>query len=406
MSQEKNTKKQTEQVKLNVDETKAFLKYIIKNNQHLQEEGKNLVSVEIEGESGYGKTSAVIQLAKECELNFVKLNLTQIEELGDLVGFPIRQFELRKHLEEGKIDVRWVDENLLDDYVKRMGYEGTGKNRMSYCPPEWISGKEEGGILLLDDWNRADMRFIQAVMELVDRQQYISWTLPKNWHILLTSNPDNGEYLVNAIDAAQRTRFIKINLKFDIDCWAKWAEFSKVDGRCINFMIMHPEIIKGTVNARSMTTFFNSISSIQSFENELPLIEMIGEGSVGPEVAQLFVMFINNRLDKIIAPDKVIFGEEKHVLDTLVNLIGTNEGKSYRADIASAVATRVVNYMHYYIKDKPVTDSIIKRLSKVVTSKVFNTDICYSFVKQIYNADINQFKMMLMDKGLVSYIMK
>ena len=54
----------------------------------------------------------------------------------------------------------------------------TGKNRMSYCAPEWISDKKEGGILLLDDWNRADMRFIQAVMELVDRQQYISWSLP------------------------------------------------------------------------------------------------------------------------------------------------------------------------------------------------------------------------------------
>ena len=87
---------------------------------------------------------------------------------------------------------------------------------MSYSPPEWISGKEDGGILLLDDWNRADIRFIQAVMELVDRQEYISWKLPKNWHIILTANPDNGDYLVSSIDNAQKTRFISTILQFDL----------------------------------------------------------------------------------------------------------------------------------------------------------------------------------------------
>ena len=82
--------------------------------------------------------------------------------------------------------------------------------------------------LLLDDWNRADVRFIQACMELVDRQTYISWTLPEDWHIILTANPDNGDYMVNSIDAAQKTRYITANLKFDINVWAKWAEESGI----------------------------------------------------------------------------------------------------------------------------------------------------------------------------------
>ena len=30
------------------------------------------------------------------KLDFVKLNLAQIEELGDLVGFPVRQFQMYK----------------------------------------------------------------------------------------------------------------------------------------------------------------------------------------------------------------------------------------------------------------------------------------------------------------------
>ena len=153
-----------QKVSLNSNELKGFLTHIINNNQYIQGHGKTPVAIEVVGESGIGKTSSILQLAQESKLNFVKLNLAQIEELGDLVGFPIRQFEVTN----GK-ETKYVDENVIDD-ARQGGFKPTGNNRMSYCPPEWIAGKEEGGILLLDDWNRADMRFIQAVMELVDRQ--------------------------------------------------------------------------------------------------------------------------------------------------------------------------------------------------------------------------------------------
>lgn len=385
-------------ISINVNELKDFLGHIISNNQFLQTQGKSPVSVEVIGESGIGKTSAIIQLAKEQKLNFVKLNLAQIEEIGDLVGFPIRQFEVEMNNEK-----TWVDEHAFDEYMK-LGYSSTGLNRMSYCPPEWISGKEEGGILLLDDWNRADVRFIQAVMELIDRQQYISWTLPKNWHIILTANPDNGDYLVNSIDNAQKTRFISVNLKFDIDCWGKWAEENDIDGRCINFLLMHPELVTTDVNSRSVSMFFNSISSIKSFDDSLPLIQMIGEGSVGPEFSSLFTMFINNKLDKMISPENIFKQDEKYVLTTLKSLVGKDS--KYRADIASTLSTRIVNYLDLYAKNNPVEKDIIGRISKLVTEEIFTTDICYNMVKSIYNNNMGKFKTMIMDKELVKYIMK
>ena len=82
------------QISLNISETKKFLTHIVSNNRYLQNNGKLPVAVEVIGDSGIGKTSTIIQLANELDLNFVKLNLAQIEELGDLVGFPIRQFEV------------------------------------------------------------------------------------------------------------------------------------------------------------------------------------------------------------------------------------------------------------------------------------------------------------------------
>ena len=90
------------EVNLNIDELKGFVNHIISNNRYLQEQGKNPVAIEVVGESGIGKTSAVIELAKENNLNFVKLNLAQIEELGDLVGFPVRQFQMYKEKQVSK----------------------------------------------------------------------------------------------------------------------------------------------------------------------------------------------------------------------------------------------------------------------------------------------------------------
>lgn len=400
-------KKTKEPIQLNIDETKDFLRHIISNNRIIQQQGKVPVSVEVIGESGIGKTSTIIQLAEELNLNFVKLNLAQIEELGDLVGFPIRQFEMVRTVineaNEKETTSTWIDEHAFDESLK-LGFESTGNNRMSYCAPEWISGKTKGGILLLDDWNRADIRFIQAVMELIDRQTYISWSLPKDWHIVLTANPDTGDYLVNSIDNAQKTRFISTALKFDKDCWAKWAESSKIDGRCINFVLMNPELLTGDVNSRSAVMFFNSISSIPNFEDKLPLIQMIGEGSTGSEFSIMFTLFINNKLDKIIAPDKIFTEESDNVIKILSSLV--KKGKDYRADIASTIATRISNYCEFFAKENTVNVDMIKRISTIVNSEIFQTDICYNMVKNIYNSNPVKFKPMMLDKKLIEYIVK
>jgi hypothetical protein len=386
------------QVNLNIDELKDFIKHIVDNNRFLQNSGKNPVSIEVVGDSGIGKTSTILQLADELNLNCVKLNLAQIEELGDLVGFPIRQFEMCT-----ESNCIWVDEHAVEEYSKR-NYSFTGNKRMSYCPPEWIADKTDGGILILDDWNRADVRFIQAVMELIDRQQYISWKLPKDWHIILTSNPDNGDYLVNSIDNAQRTRFITANLKFDIKVWARWAEENQIDNRCINFLLMHPELVTTQTNARSITTFFNSISSIPVFEDKLPLIQMIGEGSVGSEFASLFNMFIHNKLDKLITPEDMMTKDEAYVKGFLTGIIGKEN--SYRSDIASTLATRLVNHNVFFANNNAVPQGMIDRLAYLLTEEIFGIDLNYYIVKNIMAGNKTKFSKLLMNPDVIKMAVK
>ena len=390
------------QVNLNIDELQNFVDHIITNNRHLQASGKKPVAVEVVGESGIGKTTSIMDMTKSHGLDFVKLNLAQIEELGDLVGFPIKQFQMWT-TKDGKKIGKWVDEVAVGDYSKN-GWQTTGKSKMSYSAPEWIADKKAGGVLLLDDWNRADTRFIQACMELVDRQQYISWTLPKDWHIILTANPDNGDYMVNSVDAAQKTRYITANLKFDIDVWARWAEENGIDTRCINFLLMHPELVTQETNARSISTFFNSISSIKSFEDQLPLIQMIGEGSVGNEFASMFTTFINNKLDKLVTPKDIVLGKEEEVLPKLGECIG--KGDSYRADIASLLATRIANFSVAYSKTDTVTPKMQERLVTLCTGSYFTNDLKYLVVRTIFNGNKAKFNQMMMNPHIIKMTIK
>ena len=382
------------QVKLNVDEMKTFIKHMVNNNQYIQETGKVPVAVNIEGEAGLGKTSAIMQLGSELEMQVVKLNLAQLEELGDLVGFPVKEFQVKNN--EGK--TLWVTEQEIDTANKK-GFKVVDK-RMSHAAPEWIQGRGEGGFLVLDDYTRADHRFMQACMELIDKQEYVSWRLPRNWHVILTTNPDNGDYNVTSLDNAQKTRFISVETKFDASVWARWAENMRIDGRCINFLLMHPEVITQEINPRSITTFFNSISSIKDFSKELPLIQMVGEGSIGPEAASLFVMFINNQLDKILTPQELIQKDEKELLEALDNCVGVND--TYRADIASVLATRLINYCLRTASEGHVPEAMINRLIKFTTKfNTFTEDLKYYIVKELLGGHKAKFSKMMLDQNVL-----
>ena len=387
------------QVQLNVEELKGFIKHMVGNNQHIQKEGKVPVAINIEGDAGLGKTSALMQLGKEMDMEVVKLNLSQLEELGDLVGFPVKEFQIQNA--EGKST--WINESQIPA-ASAKGYKVVDK-RMSHAAPEWIQGKGEGGFLILDDYTRADQRFMQATMEILDRQEYVSWKLPKNWHVILTTNPDNGDYNVTSLDVAQKTRFISVELKYDSNVWAKWAEKALIDGRCINFMLMNPELVTQRINPRAITTFFNGISSIPKFEDSLPLIQMIGEGSVGPDFSSMFTMFINNKMDRIISPEDILTKEEQYVMNSLTNAVGKDD--EFRADISSIIATRIINYSLTLADKGSVSKPIIDRIAKLTTDcDAFTDDLRYYMVKEIVNGNKVKFSPLMMNQEVVKMAIK
>jgi ATP-dependent protease HslVU (ClpYQ) ATPase subunit len=74
---------------LTLKEVKPLIKYIIENNDALEARGIVPVSINLVADAGIGKSSIVEEIAKEFDANYIKLNLSQITETGDIAGFPI-----------------------------------------------------------------------------------------------------------------------------------------------------------------------------------------------------------------------------------------------------------------------------------------------------------------------------
>ena len=142
------------QVNLNVDDLNGFMKHIISNNRFLQEQGKLPVAVEVLGESGIGKTSTVKQIAETHGMDFVKLNLAQIEELGDLVGFPIREFQMYKEKVvsvNGKTDtINYGAQSAASEDVAKL----SSNNPVTKKIGQWVSELKQW---LQDDWQKPDV---------------------------------------------------------------------------------------------------------------------------------------------------------------------------------------------------------------------------------------------------------
>jgi len=206
--------------------------------------------------------------------------------------------------------------------------------------------------------------------------------------------------MVNSQDLAQQTRYVSVDFKFDVAVWARWAEKSEMDTRCINFMLFHTEMVTKETNARIITKFFDSISSISKFEDELPLIQMIGEGSVGVEFSSMFTMFINNKLDRIISPEDILTKDETYVIGALNSAV--SKGDEFRADISSVIATRLINYSLTFAETNSISQEMINRLVKLTTDcDAFTNDLRYYMIKEIVNGNKNKFAKLMMVNSVV-----
>ena len=382
---------------ITLNEFKEVFSYLLDNNKQLEDKGLRPIAVGLEGEPGIGKTSLIEDIAKERGMTLCKVNLAQLEEIGDLVGLPIKEYEVA-WIENNQVkQTRWMPENQTKNLDLRLKL--TGKVRMSYAPPAWLPIEENpnGIILFLDDYTRANSMFMQASMEIINTASYISWKLPKYTSIVLSSNPDDGQFSVTSLDNAQKTRFINFNVKFNIEDWAKWAEEAEIDGRAINFELLYgDEIFKKhnniqTVNPRSYTTFCRAISGLKNWDNPdtLALILQISKGCFLNDkdniIGNLFTTFIANKLDRLIQPKDMIELKWDTLEPKMKNCVYDNG--NFRPEIASVLTIRFMNYvLHLFGTKGAVKESVVyDRILEIVNNEemLFSEDLIFHLVKSL-----------------------
>ena len=383
---------------ITLKEFAQIFKFIIENNRTLEDAGRHPISVAAEGACGLGKTTAIQELADEIGATFVKINLSELEEVSDLTGFPIKEYEVEVEGER-----KWVPADLVNMYTCDSNASFTGNSRMGYATPAWLprEDNEKGTILLIDDYTRANSLFMQACMELINTGKYISWKLPKYTNIVLTTNPDNGGYSVTGLDSAQKSRFCSFSIKFNIDSFAEWAERFNMDDRAINFALYynnelfdpnHPNHLD-TINPRSYTTFTNIISGIENWNKpeSLALILNISKGCFHDPnnvVGSLFTSFIANKLDKLVTPEDMLMKKWDTVKEDIERCV--YEKEDYHPEIAAVLNTRLLNYSVNYLKDGNKADVVCNRLLDLIDNSnsstdkhLFSEDLIFSIIKTI-----------------------
>jgi len=258
----------------------TFVEHYIKLNMVNAKKGLPKYPVCIWGVRGIGKTDVVKQLESRGVVEYVvDLPIAQIEEMGDFHGLPVK-----RELEDGRV----VTET---------------------APPSWVPsiGTDEPGLILIDDFNRADIRIIRGVMQLLQNHRMINWALPDNCSIVLTANPEDSEYNVTSLDPAMLTRMYHITMEAELRQWLKWAEVNGVDKRVMNYLARYQEQLApdGAERTcpRSWVMFANGIQHLENLKGQADIIKLHGS-SVLDSVDE-FITFVEGELDLVVEPEEI-----------------------------------------------------------------------------------------------------
>ena len=196
------------------------------------------ISLCVWGMHGIGKTAMFEQYAKEKDWGFAYLALAEGEEIGDLIGKP----------------------EIKDGYTINIPPD--------FTEPFMSSNRKKEGIFLIDDFNRADYRVLNGIMQLLIRYKFKGWEIPDRWHIVLTANPEDADYSVNTIDDAYKTRMCNVGMVFDYHTWKNWALNNGIKSHMVNFVGQIEGEVKSKsaklTTPRSLVNFFKTIEGINS----------------------------------------------------------------------------------------------------------------------------------------------
>lgn len=359
---------------------------------------------------GIGKTSIVKSLehypvdykGKHYDgFKVIDIPIAQVEEMGDVLGFPIEEIKLVNKIGEEK----WVKSiSSVIDYYLKDGWMLDGTQRTTYAPPSWVPKEERPGILLFDDANRASQRIMKGIMQLVQDYRTIAWSIPKGWTIVFTGNPDNRFNQVTSMDTAQLTRIKHVTLVPDAVEWSVWAESNNIDKRLINFVLRYPEMLIGSerTNPRTLAEFGRALKRFPNLDGDnydKCLIE--ANASLDSTTVDTMMVFFKRSSELVIDPQDILEDYEKNAKKPLEKLMTKKEP---RIDIVNVINDRLYAYIvsdRYKFEEKHVAN-----LQAWILDENLPKDTSYAFVKRLINSDSPHKRKMLSGNTKLIDVMK
>ena len=318
---------------INLEELSGVLDLMLNNKA----DKEILRSLFIWGMPGIGKTEFIKAYCIKKDLEYAYCAPAQFEEMGDFHGLP------------------YVD-----------------GEKMLYKKPSWVpDNTKKQGVLLLDDFNRADIRIIKGLMQLIQYREISSWSIPKDWIIVCTGNPENELFSTTSFDSAIMSRFMHVTLNWNHKIWAKWALEKGINPNFINFVLNHPETLENgeITSPRTITTFFSMIEGLKPIKEHLNIIEILGLGLLDSETVASFIYFINNISQRIVEP-KVLLNiyDENLINDYVDELLTSDEG--VRLDLINTFFERLV----IYLEETPNRVFKSENLASFISHKIIPND--------------------------------
>ena len=355
------------------------LEHIFKRNERVENTtGRRGSPVCIWGTHGLGKTTVVREFAKDQGWKLAYCAPAQFEEMGDLHGMPMT----------GRSRTRmWSVTSTRRSWLRRTG-----------CPTE-----EGPGILMLDDVNRADDRILRGLMQLLQNFELFSWSLPKQWQIVATANPEGGDYSVTPMDDAMLTRLLHVTMVFDVKAWAAWALAKGIDQRGIDFVLTYPETIKGVrTTPRTLTQFFEQIQDIEDLKAELDLVNVLAMSSLDDVTTATFLSFVQDNLSQLIPPEDILDAKSFKTVAKRIDALAEGTGDAKRVDRLATVCTRL--FLHLTQPGYEAGKTHQANLVDFLLHKTLPNDLRFSLHRDLVSAG-GKIKEMVRDKRLAELML-
>jgi len=244
------------------------------------------VPVCIWGEGGIGKSALVEAYARENGLAYTLYHPAHDDSGSDIVG------------------IQYIDAE-------------TGLTR--HALPAWLPTEPgEGGIMFIDEINRANEQVLQGLMEVLG-QGTISqsgWRIPDGWSIVAAANPPSTDYSTAQMDQAMYNRMLHYSPGWDAPAWVVWAEKNGLSRTVIDFALENPDLIRTGSSqlpqavrqiATPRTLEFLAMMDEERLEPRLRWV--LAQGLLGEEAAEVYMLKYQDP-DEPLSPREIVAGRD------------------------------------------------------------------------------------------------